>query len=369
MTSLTGTPVFVAAIALTAIAVFLPLAVWSKVRGPAAVRALTRVLMMVFAQATAIALVFIGVNREQNFYTTWGDLVGTGDYVQAAEDLGPDGLGGKKVDEVPKVRQKFSPVEDIPGGRVQATELDGQISGVKGDVLVYLPPQYDDPAYKDRRFPVVELIPGMPGSGKSWFKGLKVVEKLEPLMKNGQVQPFILVSARTMLLGDTETGCANIPGRVNADSWLSVDVRKMVTDNFRASDDPRSWGVAGYSAGAYCATKLAISHPDRYAAAVSMSGYNDPGMEPASLLREDPVLRQQHNLHTMLKAAPAPPAVSLLITGGQNDGYQAGIALQQAAQHPTRIEVQKTTGGHTIDAWVRQLPEVFAWLGTQVKAP
>ncbi|MFD7629836.1 alpha/beta hydrolase [Streptomyces sp. NPDC059851] len=366
--SLTGTPLFATVIALTATAVILPLAVWSKVRGPAVVRILTRALMMVFAQVTAIALVFIGVNREQNFYTTWGDLLGTSDYVQAANDLGPDGLGGKKIEAEPKVKQEFRPVEDVHG-KVQATELDGKISGVKGDVLVYLPPQYDDPAYKDKKFPVVELIPGMPGSGKSWFKGLKVAEQLEPLMKSGKIQPFVLVSARTMLLGDTETGCANIPGKVNADSWLSVDVRKMVIDNFRVSDDPRSWGLAGYSAGAYCSAKLALSHPDRYGAAVSMSGYNDPGMEPSSLLRQDPQLRESHNLHTMLKALPTPPAVSLLITGGEGDGYQAGIALQQSAQAPTKIEVQKTTGGHTIDAWVRQLPQVFGWLSTQVKAP
>ncbi|MEJ8642832.1 alpha/beta hydrolase-fold protein [Streptomyces sp. MS1.HAVA.3] len=145
---------------------------------------------------------------------------------------------------------------------------------------MWLPPQYDDPAYKDKKFPVVELIPGIPGTGKSWFQGLKVHEVLEPLMKSGKVQPFILVSPRAMLLGNADTGCANLPGKVNADSWFSVDVRKMVVDNFRTTDEARNWGVAGYSAGAYCSAKLAISHPDRYSAAVSLSGYNDPARSP-----------------------------------------------------------------------------------------
>ncbi|MET9603788.1 alpha/beta hydrolase-fold protein [Streptomyces sp. NPDC006512] len=369
--SLTGTPFFAVAVALTAIAVVLPLAVWSKVRGPAAARVATRALMVVFAQVTAVVLVFVAVNREMNFYTSWSDLLGTGSYVTAAPDLGPDGLGGKKAEQVreePKVRQKFEPVDGL-GGRVQKTELDGKISGVKGDVMVWLPPQYDDPAFKDKKFPVVELIPGIPGTGKSWFQGLKAHEVLEPLMKSGKVQPFILVSPRAMLLGNADTGCANLPGKVNADSWFSVDVRKMVTDNFRTSDEARTWGVAGYSAGAYCAAKLAILHPDRYGAAVSLSGYNDPGQEPSSLVAQDPELRRTHNLKHLLGSAPTPPPVSLWMSGAEHDGYLSGTDLKGIAKNPTVVHAEKVTGGHNLDSWSKQLPQTFDWLSRTVKAP
>lgn len=369
--SLTGTPLFAAAVALTVIAVALPLAVWSKVRGPAALRLAARGTMVVFAQVTAVVLVFVAVNRDMNFYASWGDLFGTGKYVTAAPDLGPDGLGGKKAEEVkaePKVRQKFEPVEGL-GGRVQKTELDGKISGVKGDVMVWLPPQYDDPAYKDKKFPVVELIPGIPGTGKSWFQGLKAHEVLEPLMKQGKVQPFVLVSPRAMLLGNADTGCANIPGKVNADSWFSVDVRKMVTDNFRVTDEARSWGVAGYSAGAYCAAKLAVLHPDRYSAAVSLSGYNDPGQEPSSLVAQDPELRRTHNLKALLQAAPTPPPVALWMSGAEQDGYLSGMDLKALAKSPTTVHAEKVTGGHNLESWSKQLPQTFDWLSKTVKAP
>ncbi|MFE3763102.1 alpha/beta hydrolase [Streptomyces sp. NPDC059104] len=369
--SLTGTPLFAAVVALTVIAVVLPLAVWSKVRGPAVARLAARGTMVVFAQTTAVALVFVAINRDMNFYASWGDLFGTGKYVTAAPDLGPDGLGGKKAEEVkaePKARQKFEPVEGL-GGRVQKTELDGGISGVKGDVMVWLPPQYDEPAYKDKKFPVVELIPGIPGTGKSWFQGLKAHEVLEPLMKEGKVQPFILVSPRAMLLGNADTGCANLPGKVNADSWFSVDVRKMVTDNFRASDEARTWGVAGYSAGAYCAAKLAVLHPDRYSAAVSLSGYNDPGQEPSSLVAKDPELRRTHNLKELLKAQPAPPAVALWMSGAEQDGYLSGMDLKGLAKSPTTVHAEKVTGGHNLESWSKQIPQTFDWLSKTVKAP
>ncbi|MCY0932890.1 alpha/beta hydrolase [Streptomyces sp. H34-S4] len=369
--SLTGTPFFAAAIVLTAVAVLLPLLLWSRARGPAAVRVAIRASMVVFAQVTAIALVFTGVNREMDFYTSWGDLFGTDGYVTAAPDLGPDGLGGKKAEQVkaePKVHQAFEAVDGV-GGRVEQTELDGKVSGVKGDVLVWLPPQYDDPAFKDKEFPVVELIPGIPGTGKSWFQGLKAHEILEPLMKSGKVQPFILVSPRTMLLGNADTGCANIPGKVNADSWFSVDVRKMVTDNFRATDQARTWGVAGYSAGAYCAAKLAIAHPDRYSAAVSLSGYNDPGQEPSSLVAQDPRMRLAHNLKNVLKTAPKPPAVSLWMSGSEQDGYLSALDLKALAQSPTQVHAEKVPGGHNLDTWSKQLPQTFEWLSKAVKNP
>lgn len=177
---------------------------------------------------------------------------------------------------------------------------------MNAEVYVWLPPQYHEAAYAHRRFPVVELLPGYPGSPKSWFGSLRANGQLEPLMREGKVAPFILVAPRTTLLPGVDTGCANVPGTVNADTWLSIDVPRMVMDNFRAQPAPNGWAVAGYSAGAHCATKLAVAHPDRYRAAVSLSGYNDPVGERDSLAAQDPDLRRATNPYLMLARAAVP---------------------------------------------------------------
>ncbi|TJZ52970.1 esterase [Streptomyces piniterrae] len=372
--SLTGTPFFLTSIALLIVAVVLPLALWSRIAGPRLVRGLARLTMLLFAQVTAITLVFVLVNNANNLYDTWDDLLGTGSHVEAARDLGPDGMGGKQIKDEPKQLQSFRPADDpVVGSGVQMTDLKGRISGVSGEVYVWLPPQYNDPAYKDKKFPVVELLPGYPGSSKSWLGSLKAGEQLRPLMQSGQIKPFILVAPRTNVLSGVDTGCVNIPGKVNADSWLTVDVRKMVIDNFRAGDKPDSWGLAGYSAGAHCATKLALSHPDRYRAAVAMSGYNDPAIEPDSLAGKDPKLRIESNPLHILKSANAagkPPRTALYVSGAAGDGYQAGIGLQQLAKKPTTVSVRMLTGlgGHTTAVWKNQVPEVFRWLGRQLTA-
>ncbi|MEU9982746.1 alpha/beta hydrolase-fold protein [Streptomyces sp. NPDC050856] len=365
--SLTGTPFFVTAIALAVVAVLLPLALWSRVRGPALVRGAVRLLMLGFAQATALLLVFVMVNNSNALYDSWGDLLGTTDHVDTAPDLGRDGMGGVRLAELPKARQKFQPAEDpILGPGVQVTRFAGRVSGVSAEVYVWLPPQYDDPAYRDKKFPVVEVFPGYPGSPKAWFGTLKAQQQLRPMMESGEIAPFIIVAPRTTLI-DADHGCANIPGRINADTWLSVDVRKMVIDTFRASGRADGWAVAGYSAGGHCAAKLALAHPDRYRAGVSLSGYNDPAAEKASLAGRDPELRRANNPLEILKSAPEPPRTALYLSGANGDGLQSGLALRGYAQAPTTVKVVEVAGAHDTGVWKRQVPDVFRWLTRYVK--
>ncbi|GAA3218011.1 alpha/beta hydrolase-fold protein [Streptomyces sp. NPDC006186] len=366
--SLTGTPFLATLIALAVLALVLPLALWSRVPGPRPLRAAARLLMLLFTQVTAVALVFALVNNANNLYDTWGDLLGTGDHVQRADDLGADGKGGVNVDKLPKVRQTFRQAEG-PGmhaaGGVRVTHVKGRVSGVEAEVYVWLPPQYDDPAYRNRTFPVVELLPGYPGSAKAWFGSMKAHEQLLPLMRSGEIAPFILVSPRTTLLPGRDTGCANVPGRVNADSWLSVDVPKMVMDNFRARPAPDGWAVAGYSAGGHCAAKLAVAHPDRYRAGVSLSGYNDPVAESGSLAARTPELRAANNPWMLLRKATVPPRTALYVSGQPHDGYEAGLALKEAAKAPTTVHVVRVppnAGGHTMALWRPQVEPVFHWL-------
>lgn len=186
--SLTGTPFFLATIALVVVTVLLPLVLWGRVRGPAVMRGAGRLVMVVLAQAAAVLSVFVVVNNTNGLYDNWADLLGTGHHIVAAPDLGRDGLGGHnyRANE-PKAVQKFSPARDARMGRgVRVTQLSGRVSGVRGEVYVWLPPQYSQPAFRHRKFPVVELLGGFPGSAKAWFGSLQVQSQLEAGMRRGR---------------------------------------------------------------------------------------------------------------------------------------------------------------------------------------
>ncbi|MFJ9951573.1 alpha/beta hydrolase [Kitasatospora sp. NPDC091207] len=362
------------------ISIAVALLLWGKVRGPRPVRILSRLAMIVFCQITAVTTVFVMVNNANLIYGNWDDLLGTGNHVRAVPSVPPaeagNGAGGERpgggdsAKQPPKVQQQFRGVDDpkVPND-VQKTDLKGQVSGVDGEVLVWLPPQYHDPAFKDKKFPVVELIPGFPGSSSTWYGTLKVSEQLKPLMQEGKVAPFILVSPRTLLLGNsTDAGCTDVPGKVNADTWLTRDVPQMVLDNFRAEPSADRWAVAGYSAGAHCATKLSLAHPNRYRAGISLSGYNDPATEKDSLVGKDAKLREANNPVTIVRTAAQPPKVALYISGNKGDGYEDGQAIAAAAKAPTTVQVQETTGPHSSDVWKNMVPGVFQWLTSIIPA-
>jgi S-formylglutathione hydrolase FrmB len=139
----------------------------------------------------------------------------------------------------------------------------------------------------------------------------------------------------------------------------------MVMDNFRAISAPKGWAAAGYSAGAHCAAKLAVAHPDRYLAAVSMSGYNDPIGERNSLAAQNPALRAENNPYLLIRKAPTPPRIALYASGQPHDGYEAAMALQQTAKAPTTVHVvfiPRSAGGHTMALWRPQVVPAFRWL-------
>ncbi|MER8182092.1 alpha/beta hydrolase-fold protein [Kitasatospora sp. NPDC094015] len=361
---LTGTPFLIVTIILVPVSIAAALLLWGRVRGPKPVQVVSRLAMILFCQVTAVTTVFVMVNNANLIYGNWDDLLGTGEHVRAVPNVPADSAPGSDNKTRAKVIQSFKGVGDpkVPGD-VQHTELKGELSGVDGEVLVWLPPQYNNPAYKDKTFPVVELLPGWPGSSKTWYGTLKVSAQLKPMMERGEVAPFILISPRTNLLGDTvDTGCADVPGKVNADTWLSRDVPQMILDNFRADPSADRWAVAGYSAGAHCAAKLALEHPNRYRAGVSLSGYNDPAAEPASLTAKDPALREKSNPLNILKTAQTPPKTALFVSGNKGDGFEDASALKQAAKAPTTVTALETTGPHTSDVWAPMVPEIFKWL-------
>ncbi|MEU9131492.1 alpha/beta hydrolase-fold protein [Kitasatospora sp. NPDC048540] len=370
--TLTGTPFLILTIILFVASIALAMAQWRNAgalrrnprqraprRGP--LQAAGYLGTILFCQFTAVAMVFVLVNNANLLYDNWGDLLGTASHVRAVPDPPKDDGAGAPG---PKVIQAFRPADsDAVPRTVKQTDLKGRLSGVDGEVLVWTPPQYDEPAYKDKKFPVVELLAGFPGSASAWFGAMDVSNQLGPLMKAGQVTPFILVAPRVTLLGpNTDSGCADVPGKVNAETWLSRDVPQMVTDNFRADTTPDRWALAGYSAGAHCATRLALAHPNRYRAAISMSGYNDPGQEPASLTAKDPKLRESANPLTLLTHAATPPNVALYLTGRKDDGLGDATALQRAAKNPTTVTMVETTGPHLTSTWKPLVVPAFTWL-------
>ena len=251
-------------------------------------------------------------------------------------------------------------------GRMVWTTLSGPRSGVQMRVWVWLPPQYDQPAYAHTAFPALMLFPGGSGAGYNTWVGEQYGAR-QLVARDRHVTPFVFVMPEMQLSERLDTECADLPGQPKVGTFLAVDVRRMVEDNFRVMRDRSGWGAAGASSGAYCATRLVFNHPDQYRAVVSIAGYYRiqtglRGGKDPKVLATDPAVIARRD----------PPDVAVQLWTGDRNPYDLEDARRFLAllRPPTKgsLEVQRG-GGHLTSDFAKMMPSAFAFLSRTLAAP
>ncbi len=357
--SLTGTPFFVSTIAVLFFTMVLLGVLWNRIPGPRPVRYAGRLGMTVLSQVAAIMVVLVYINNSMGpFYDSWQDLFG-GDAGVSSTAVAKAGSNAATMGFQPMPLSEFKP-------GILHSSVTGSASKVRGDLYIWLPPQYRQAAYAHTRFPVVELLPGTPGSPQTWFGSMNAVKPLTQLIDEGKARPMILVAAKLNVLGgNTDAGCADIPGVSLTATWLAKDVPTLIKENFRAATSARQWAVMGYSAGAYCAVNLTVHHPETFHSAVSLSGYNAP---IAPLVTRNPKLARANNPYLLLRDDAHQPDIVLLMAGslGDRGTVAAAKALFGVLRNPGDSSLlTATSGGHTTALWHTMLPDAFTWISRQ----
>lgn len=356
--SLTGTAFFAALAAATAGAVLATLLLWSRVPGPAPARWLARVLLIGLCQVTAICVVAAWINTSYGLYASWDDLLGR------AGGSGPVAMPGPPPDRARFLRGDAG---------MQQTYVRGPRSALSGQVMVWTPPQYDEPRFRRTPFPVVILLHGIPGSPQSWLDQGHMPADFAKLLRAGTTHPFIL-AVPVINPGGLDTDCADIPGHKIA-TWLSTDVPEVIRQHFRTGKGPRSWGLLGISTGGYCAAKLPLQYPRVFGAGAALDP--DPLNGEQGALT-DPVLRE-HNSPTWLVAHAKPAAdgaggVGLFLATSRQDRSSPPSLIEQFEQAASGSGVRLRTmlapaGGHNYHTWISMYPAAFAWLSEELTGP
>jgi enterochelin esterase-like enzyme len=359
--SLTGTALFVLSIGLVPVVMVLMLVAWNRLPGPPGVRVAGRLGMVLLSQAAAVLAVLVWVNNTYGLYESWSDLMGDNGQVRM-DAAGPGGAPGVPADPAARTQAVFTPGKD----GVLKTVATGPRSHITGTVLVWLPPQYGQPAYRHTRFPVVELLPGYPGSPGAWFGAMGAGRELATMIAEHRAAPMILVAPKMNVLGRVDPGCADLPHGARTSTWLGTDVPQLVRQHFRAAAGPRHWATMGYSAGAYCAANTALHHAGTFHAVVSLSGYNAP---EAKLVTRDPALARANNPYLELRDTRRQPDLVLLMAGSYQDSdtVYAAKALLGALHHPGTsrlLTIQR--GGHNTQVWRAMLPTALTWLSQEI---
>lgn len=260
MLSLTGRPLLVLAVVLTTLAV---LAVVFVVHRAAGSPPLGRTRRLALGSA-ALALALLGpvfaigaaalaLNDDYGFYTSWADLTGSGP-AHVAISTGALIRPGQ--------------------GTLQVRTVHARAGGLDDQVLVWLPPGYVADA--TRRYPVVMFLPGQPSTPQATLRHFQFARIATRLVQQHQVPPFVAVFPTLMIAPPRDTECTNIPGGVQAESWLNSDVPAYIVRQYRVQPLGPDWSLVGWSTGGFCVAKLVAAHPGRFGSAAALGGYFKP---------------------------------------------------------------------------------------------
>jgi hypothetical protein len=341
----------VATVALLAVALWR----WPALGRRGAGAVLLRIGLLAALQASALGLIFVWVNRSQEFYASWSDLLGTG---AVAGRIVPAGgtLAVRATAAVPAIpltgtAERFAGPGGRPAGRLLTARFTGAVSGLSAPGYVFLPPGY---APAGPRLPVLVLISGEVRAAAAAYGARQVAATASAGMAAGWLPKMIMVMLPPAVAGPASQGCLDLPGGAQAATYFTQDVPRLVRAAFRASLLSSHWAVLGDQGGGYCALQLATSAAGPFAAAaVPVGSYRSaPGVSGLT-----PWLRRQDSVQWRLRHWPPPP-LQVLLTGPGSPG-----ALGALARPPLQIT------GLTLAPGRQPLAPVLAWLGRAVTAP
>jgi len=155
--------------------------------------------------------------------------------------------------------------------------------------------------------------------------------------------------------------------------YVAEELPEIVSNFFRISQDPSKTYVAGLSMGGYGAMKLALTHPDRFAAAATLSGALD--LDELSSRAERVELFERifgekipddADVFKLIEAADVDALPRIHVSTGTEDapGLVKGNRRFVAALEAKGADVTSDfrPGEHVWQLWDDLLPEVIDWM-------
>ncbi|MFI1971587.1 alpha/beta hydrolase [Streptomyces cinnamoneus] len=328
-------------------------------------RVLGRVGLIVVVQAFLFASVALAANRSFLLYDSWADLAGQKRQSAAAPGGAAVRVLGRQAPEVPGGGNPRS------GGVIEKVTLRGERSRTAAEAYVYLPPEYFQKGGEQRRFPAAVVLTGYPGMAENLVKGLRYPKTAWTQVKQKKMQPMILVMMRPTITS-ANTQCVDVPGGPQSEAFFGADVTRAISSTYRVGTAPRNWGIIGDSTGGYCALKMAMQHPETYAAGVGLSAEYKPEIDGDSgdLFHGNKDEEKRSDLLWHLDNRPQGKSSFLVTTSRQGEpNYKATQQFIKKVKAPARVSsITLDHGGHNFNTWRREIPPALKWISGRLGA-
>ena len=336
-----------------------------------------RVLLAFVMCLSVLGLIGALFNNQYAFFTSWGDLLGGSESKTREVKYGASPQEVVRAQPTPTQRaavatavekvsaRDFAPDPKI-ANRFERFKVHGARSGLRQDVVVFLPKGYDPK--KAGGYPVILALHGYPGSPAS-FKALgRFYSGLDEAVESHRLAPSIVVIPAINPKVTFDSECVDSPRGPKVGTWVTQDVPAFVRGHFNAASDRQSWAAWGYSFGGYCAISTVMRAPTSFAAAVAFQPYYRPEFSAAYRpFRTGSAELDSYDL--VLLARTSAPSVAIWAFANEADpfSYPQTNEFAKAVRKPTSLTaVYGKGGGHRLDVWARKIPVSFDWLGANV---
>ena len=249
------------------------------------------------------------------------------------------------------------------GTVVQDEVVSKALHGQHKPFWVYLPPSYNAPHAHTRRYPVLYLLHGSPGSDRDWFVAGKANQAADTLIGLGKIPELIMVlpdgNGRA---GETSEWGNSFDQRQLIETYVAIDLVKYVDHKYRTIPDALQRSIGGNSMGGFGAINIALHHPDVFGSVIALGGYYRAegrvwGGSASYIRRNSPLIvlptdKQAQRLHFFIGAA----------TKDQPYYSDAVQLVQQLAKLHLSYYFDVQHGFHSWRVWQIQLYNALKWL-------
>jgi len=248
--------------------------------------------------------------------------------------------------------QKLTP------GKVEYRTMTSSILNEEREYGIYLPKSYWTDTL--RSYPVLYLLHGKDGSDHNWPEKANLAGVANQLINSKEACEMIIVCPEA---GKTFMNYFNSPDWCYEDYFFE-ELVPYIDSHYRVKSDKQHRAIAGLSMGGGGSVVYASHHPEKFAAAYSMSGYlrrqdllskgheNDPVIEKLQKLVEDNNCIKYFQSASPQKIAEL-KSVNWFIDCGDDDfTYETNadfIMTLRNAGIPYEYRVRD--GGHTWEYW------------------
>jgi enterochelin esterase-like enzyme len=277
---------------------------------------------------------------------------------------------GEVILYAPDANLHTAPAISSPHGKVAAHStivtdslISPALNGQRRNFQVYLPPSYNTPQGRTKRYPTLYLLHGSPGGDSDWFNAGKANQSADTLIATAKIPELLIITPDgNGRSGETSEWGNSFDRKQLIETFVSVDLVNYVDQKYRTMPAPAYRAIGGNSMGAFGAMNIALHHPDVFGSVISLGGYYvaEGGIwgsnaayiranSPADYISTD---KQAWTLHLFIGSA----------TKDQPYYTYALNFVKEINKLPIKYNVDIQNGYHSWKIWQIQIYIALLWL-------